>query len=52
MLPPFAKILQSFILMQSTYKRDWIEGGEIFGALFLKKVPILAKIGHHPNFLD
>ena len=51
------KIMQSFILMQNTYKRDWIGGGEIFGSLFFKKQkkqkkPILANIGSCPNFLD
>ena len=38
--------------MHNNKKRDWIEGGESFGALFLKKVPCLANIGRFPNFLD
>ena len=35
-------------------KRDWVGGGKIFGALFLKKVLFLATalIGRCPNFLD
>ena len=36
-LSPFVKIMQSFILLQNTEKRDWIGGGEIFGALFSQK---------------
>ena len=39
MLPPDVKIMQSFIFMQNTEKSDWIEGGEVFGAFFCKKVP-------------
>ena len=31
---PYVKIMQSFMLMQGTWKRDWIGGCEIFGALF------------------
>lgn len=27
-------------------------GGEICGAIFSKKVPLLTNIGHCPNFLD
>ena len=38
-LPPFMKIIQSFILMQNTWKRDrkWVQE-YIFGAPFFKKV--------------
>ena len=35
--PIFLKIMQSFILIQNTYKRCLIGGGEIFVALFSKK---------------
>ena len=53
MLPPFAKIMQNFILMQkNTYKRDFIGGGEILGAPFPKKVPFLASIERCSKFLD
>ena len=48
MLPPLVKIMQSFILMQHTKKRDWIGGHEIF----FQKVPFLANIGCCPSFLD
>ena len=36
MLPSFAEIMQNFILMQNTQKKDWIGGKEIFkkSALF------------------
>ena len=36
-LPLFIKIRQSFILMQNSYKRDWIGRGEIFVSRFLQK---------------
>ena len=51
-LPPFMKIMQSFILMQTTQKRNSIEGGEIFAAILFKKVPLLANIGRLPNFAE
>ena len=35
-LHPFVKIIQSFILMQNTKKRDLIGRGENFGSLFFK----------------
>ena len=49
-LPPFAKIMQGFVLMQNTYKRAWI-GLMKFLVPFFKKVsfwPILnvAEIKH------
>ena len=37
MLPPFVKIMQRFILMQKTKKKDWIGGVEFFYALFFQK---------------
>ena len=36
-LRPFVKIMQSFLLMQNTWKRNWIGGGEIFGSPFIQK---------------
>ena len=49
-MPPFVKIMQSFILMQNTYKKDWIGSSEIFGAFFFfQEGPFLANIGHCPN---
>ena len=51
-LPLFVKIMQSFILMQNTKKRNLIACGEIFGSLFSKKQPILANIESCPDFLD
>ena len=35
--PPSVKIMQSFILMQNTQKRDQIQGGEILGVIFFQK---------------
>ena len=52
-LSSFAKIMQSFILMQNLQNLYWIEGGDIFGALFFfKKVFFLANIGCCHNVLD
>ena len=36
-LSSFAKIMQSFILMQNLQNLYWIEGGDIFGAPFFQK---------------
>ena len=36
-LPPFVELMQNFILMQNTQKRDSIGRDEIFGTLLLKK---------------
>ena len=36
-LSSFAKIMQSFILMQNLQNLYWIEGGDIFGAPFFSK---------------
>ena len=33
---PFVKIMQRFILMKNTFKKDLRRGGEIFGAFFFK----------------
>ena len=41
-LPPFVKIMQNFILMQNTQKRDSIGCDEIFGTLLFKKKPFFA----------
>ena len=49
-LPAFGKIMQSFILIQNTLKSDWIGDGEIFSALFLKKVPFFGKYQMLPQF--
>ena len=38
--------------MQNIYKKDWIEGGDNFGALFWKKVSFLGNIERCPKFLD
>ena len=52
-LTPFVKIIQNFILMQNTLKRDYVGNSEIFGTLFpKKKVLFLVNIRHCPNFLD
>ena len=51
LLPPL-KIMQSFILIKNTYKRCWIWSGEIFGALFSKKVPFFDNIECYTNFID
>ena len=54
-LPPFAKIIQSFILMQNTQKWNLI-GGRFLGpffktsVLFHKKVSFLANIERCPKF--
>ena len=37
MLLSFVKIMQSFILMQNIWKRDWKKGGENFGSIFFQK---------------
>ena len=37
MLPPIVKIKQIFILMQNTYKRNWLGADENFSAAFSKK---------------
>ena len=52
MLNPFAKIMQSFIMIQNTKKRDWIGGGKILVALFFKIRPILVNIEGCLKFLD
>ena len=40
-LSSFAKIMQSFILMQNLQNLYWIEGGDIFGALFFFQKSVL-----------
>ena len=50
MLPPFVKIMQSFILMQNTKKRYWLVGGEIFGALLFKKKCLFGQYQTLPQF--
>ena len=56
-LPLFGKIMQSFILMQNTQKRDWIGWGcwcpfLKTSALFHKKIPFLPNIECCPKFLE
>ena len=50
-LPAFVKIMQSFVLMQNTFKKDWIWAGKTCGTFFPKK-NFLANIGSSHNFLD
>ena len=51
----FMKIMQSFILIKNTKKRDWIRGGKIFVAVFFFSKMcsfVLADIEYCPIFLD
>ena len=47
---PFMKIMQRFILMQNTSKRDWVGGGEIFASLFFKKDAHFGQYWKLPKF--
>ena len=46
----FVAITHSFILIQNTWKRNWIGSGENFRVMFFKIIPFLARTGHCVKF--